>query len=827
MPLYAFGDDRECQLGNEQVTTFHGKRCYPAPRTADTANAHANLTHVCSGGGHSLALDELGQTYTWGRTREGQCGSLSTAPLAKLKRLDALAHEHITAVACGHDASYAMTAGGALYQFGCVHEESSSLAHANLAGYGRNLSELSEESQQMLRSSLESFLAGDLEANADNDGHTDGDENVDGNSNGGVSQASEVGTKRTLRPDPVRVHLPQGERASGVAGGYGFAVVALASGGAVTFGLNDRFQLGISHRKTQSVPQRVAGLGRRKLVALACGQQHTCVIDETGVCLSWGLGSFGQLGHGCRRDEPKPRVITALQEAGTAYAVACGQQHSIFLLRVDPSSADADVVAAADGGTALLGCGHAEYGQLGTGDVGGSGEVARDFPNPRRIELPSEVGELRAVACGALHSVVLTTRGEVLTFGWGAAGALGHGSFNYELQARRVEELGLRRVTCVAAGAKFTAVLEGDVSSGLSALSRDLGALLHSGRDTDCTLLAGRGPGARRFLAHAAVLSCRCPRLMAMFAFSTSRFLRPSDPVLPPPPLHWQSQAHGEEALAAPTEETGHDGIAHPPRGAMRRSCAFRQIRAPIFALVLTWIYTGRLETVERLFLKQIRSAARLLGLADLADECERAQRSSSDGHDDTTMTTTPNDLAPSGSHGLRARLAGLLGQDGCYAVEDLELVAMDGTMRASRALLCARVEYFGTCLQSSFLEGQRAQPRIDLRQFGIAIAELNLLLQYIYTGSVDGDSVERPRVPEGGAVALDLMEPSMAATLMPHASALLMEDLKRLCEVSLVSVCDEDNAEGLKDLAENCFAQQLLATCNDFLVSGEREPQH
>ena len=38
---------------------------------------------------------------------------------------------------------------------------------------------------------------------------------------------------------------------------------------------------------------------------------------------------------------------------------------------------------------------------------------------------------------------------------------------------------------------------------------------------------------------------------MAMFAFSTSRFLRPSDPVLPPPPLHWQSQAHGEEALAA------------------------------------------------------------------------------------------------------------------------------------------------------------------------------------------------------------------------------------------------------------------------------------
>ena len=375
-------------------------------------------------------------------------------------------------------------------------------------------------------------------------------------------------------------------------------------------------------------------------------------------------------------------------------------------------------VAAADGGTALLGCGHAEYGQLGTGDVGGSGEVARDFPDPRRIELPSEVGELRAVACGALHSVVLTTRGEVLTFGWGAAGALGHGSFNYELQARRVEELGLRRVTCVAAGAKFTAVLEGDVSSGLSALSRDLGALLHSGRDTDCTLLAGRGPGARRFLAHAAVLSCRCPRLMAMFAFSTSRFLRPSDPVLPLLRSTGSRRHTGRRRWRRRRRKRGMTALRHPPRGAMRRSCAFRQIRAPIFALVLTWIYTGRLETVERLFLKQIRSAARLLGLADLADECERAQRSSSDGHDDTTMTTTPNDLAPSGSHGLRARLAGLLGQDGCYAVEDLELVAMDGTMRASRALLCARVEYFARACN-------RASSKVSARSHASTCASL------------------------------------------------------------------------------------------------------
>ena len=39
------------------------------------------------------------------------------------------------------------------------------------------------------------------------------------------------------------------------------------------------------------------------------------------------------------------------------------------------------------------------------------------------------------------------------------------------------------------------------------------------------------------------------------------------------------------------------------------------------------------------------------------------------------------------------------------------------------------------------------------------------------------------------------MMDASVAFALMPHASALLMEDLKRLCEVTLVSACDEANA--------------------------------
>ena len=46
-----------------------------------------------------------------------------------------------------------------------------------------------------------------------------------------------------------------------------------------------------------------------QLVSASCGQQHTCAIDAQGRCYSWGLGSFGQLGHGGFSDEPRPRKV--------------------------------------------------------------------------------------------------------------------------------------------------------------------------------------------------------------------------------------------------------------------------------------------------------------------------------------------------------------------------------------------------------------------------------------------------------------------------------------------------------------------------------------
>ena len=190
------------------------------------------------------------------------------------------------------------------------------------------------------------------------------------------------------------------------------------------------------------------------------------------------------------------------------------------------------------------------------------------------------------------------------------------------------------------------------------------------------------------------------------------------------------------------------------------------------------------------------------------------------------------------------------------------------------RDSICARAEYFRTCLNGSLAAaaasstsigdcarpasvGARALPvEVDLAPFNVSMAELALIMRFIYTGAVTtsaavASTADSPRPPPPSAASasagdetarppanehpvhlaaraalsepvpgddLKQLDPSVALALMPLASALLMEDLMRLCEVVLVSVCDEGNAAALLEVADDCFAERLKATCEQVL---------
>ena len=98
--------------------------------------------------------------------------------------------------------------------------------------------------------------------------------------------------------------------------------------------------------------------------------------------------------------------------------------------------------------------GRGEDGQLGLGDTS-------DQDEPTYVDALRGVG-VRQIACGSGHTVVLSTEGEVYTWGRGDDGRLGHGDNGWKYVPRITRSLAGQVVTQVTCGSYHTAAVTGN-----------------------------------------------------------------------------------------------------------------------------------------------------------------------------------------------------------------------------------------------------------------------------------------------------------------------------------------------------------------------------
>lgn len=248
-------------------------------------------------------------------------------------------------------------------------------------------------------------------------------------------------------PSPVR--LPAGVTVQCVAAGRSHSLVACRDGCVYAFGGNECGQLGLVGGETQlPMPHRVdvdeaasalsdleidahpvwaclppvAAVGAptsspARVVQVAAGELHSLFLLATGVVLACGSGSNGELGNGELGASVTPRRV-ALPEP--ARAVAAGGFHSLALAE-DPTRR-------------VYGWGIAACGQLGPNADGSRALLARSTPTRIVAAGPDApdashalLAPIAQLAAGLHHSLLLTQGGDVLSFGKGAGGALGHG----------------------------------------------------------------------------------------------------------------------------------------------------------------------------------------------------------------------------------------------------------------------------------------------------------------------------------------------------------------------------------------------------------------
>lgn len=134
-----------------------------------------------------------------------------------------------------------------------------------------------------------------------------------------------------------------------------------------------------------------------------CGVRHASLVTRSGEVFTWGEDSGGRLGHGTREDSVHPRLVESLAACNIDF-VACGEFHTCAVTTT--------------GELYTWGDGTHNVGLLGHGtDVG--------HWIPRRISGALEGLQVAYVSCGTWHTALITSMGQLFTFGDGSFGVLG------------------------------------------------------------------------------------------------------------------------------------------------------------------------------------------------------------------------------------------------------------------------------------------------------------------------------------------------------------------------------------------------------------------
>lgn len=197
---------------------------------------------------------------------------------------------------------------------------------------------------------------------------------------------------------------------------------------AYVWGAGDGGQLGTGSQESSPLPVKFSVT--EEICQVGCGFGFTLAANSKGTRIwTGGLNTFSQLGRqltGGKHNDPSllqdigvsPEAVDLSTRLPSAriLQISCGRSHSAVLM---------------DNGTVFTFGGHYQ-GQCGLENL--------DVTFIKKLtEIPSILGNIKQIACGFDHTLLLTSDGKVFSCGWGADGQTGLGHFKDESSFKLVE----------------------------------------------------------------------------------------------------------------------------------------------------------------------------------------------------------------------------------------------------------------------------------------------------------------------------------------------------------------------------------------------------
>ncbi|NXO06055.1 RPGR regulator, partial [Oriolus oriolus] len=271
---------------------------------------------ISCGDEHTAIITGKGKLYMFGSNDWGQLGLGSKNTVSKPTCVKALKPEKPKLAVCGRNHTLVYTEKGSVYAAGGNSEGQLGLGDTEERTTFHLISFFTNQHK------IKQLSAGSYTSAAVTE---DGQLFVWGdNSEGQIGLASEASVSV-----PCKVDI--GKPVSSVSCGYYHSALITGDGELYTFGEPANGKLGLlpEQLKNNRVPQPVLGI-MEKVNKVACGGEHTVVLTETDV-YTFGLGQYGQLGHGTFVFESSvPKSVKHLKRHKICN-IACGENHTAVI----------------------------------------------------------------------------------------------------------------------------------------------------------------------------------------------------------------------------------------------------------------------------------------------------------------------------------------------------------------------------------------------------------------------------------------------------------------------------------------------------------------
>ena len=188
---------------------------------------------------------------------------------------------------------------------------------------------------------------------------------------------------------PTQIKALENHKIVKIKGGSEFLLALTDENKLFSWGYNNYGQLGNNAELFDNEPKRILSLARFSIVNIAAGENFSAAVDKQGKVWTWGQNNDGQLGHGTYSDLSTP-LVQKFDKNVTK--ISAGEAHTSLLT---------------DDGELYM-CGSGKNGQLGRG--GGHDSVASKRSSPTLVDFFTKNGKkVHDVGCGGSHTLAFVS----------------------------------------------------------------------------------------------------------------------------------------------------------------------------------------------------------------------------------------------------------------------------------------------------------------------------------------------------------------------------------------------------------------------------------